>query len=72
MDEAPPWIAQQLMLWLKGEERGCAGVCRCRPSARRALRVVTTVKWCIHAADLWGTAVGYVKNVLTYHLGYRV
>ncbi|TBU55759.1 hypothetical protein BD310DRAFT_932964 [Dichomitus squalens] len=71
-DETPPWIAQQLMLWLKGDEQGCTGVCHCRPTARRALRVVNAIKWCIRAADFCGNAVGYLKDMLRSHLGSRV
>ncbi|KAH9853203.1 hypothetical protein C2E23DRAFT_778132 [Lenzites betulinus] len=36
----PPWIATKCIQWLIGNERGCPGVCRCRPTARTALRVV--------------------------------
>ncbi|KAI0076815.1 hypothetical protein K474DRAFT_1622288 [Panus rudis PR-1116 ss-1] len=38
--EQPPWIALWYARWLKGTERGCTGVCRCRPTARHARRVL--------------------------------
>ncbi|KAH9846045.1 hypothetical protein C2E23DRAFT_744957 [Lenzites betulinus] len=39
-NERPPWIVKQYIQWLIGNERGCPGVCGCRPTARTALRVV--------------------------------
>ncbi|KAH9846044.1 hypothetical protein C2E23DRAFT_744977 [Lenzites betulinus] len=35
-----PWTAERYIKWLIGSERGCTGVCRCRPTARTALRVI--------------------------------
>ncbi|KAM5541235.1 hypothetical protein V8D89_005164 [Ganoderma adspersum] len=62
--EAVPWIAERLVLWLKGEERGCPGVCRCRPTARRALRAVSVIRWCVYAADLCGNAFRFTRALL--------
>ncbi|KAH9855436.1 hypothetical protein C2E23DRAFT_583977 [Lenzites betulinus] len=39
-NEMPPWIATKYIQWLIGNERGCTGVCRCRPTARTALRAI--------------------------------
>ncbi|KAH9846054.1 hypothetical protein C2E23DRAFT_744990 [Lenzites betulinus] len=36
----PSWIVEQYIRWLIGNERGCPGVCRCRPTARTALRAI--------------------------------
>ncbi|KAI0632472.1 hypothetical protein C8Q77DRAFT_1125886, partial [Trametes polyzona] len=43
----PPWYARRITDWLVGDERGCTGVCRCRPTARRARQVLTILGWCI-------------------------
>ena len=65
-DEAAPWVAERLVLWLKGDERpgGCTGVCGCRPMARRALHAVSVIRWCVYAADLCGNAFGFVRDKL--------
>ncbi|KAH9853204.1 hypothetical protein C2E23DRAFT_868359 [Lenzites betulinus] len=39
-NERLPWIAEQYIQWLIGNKRGCPGVCRCRPTARTALRLI--------------------------------
>ncbi|KAI0774129.1 hypothetical protein C8Q74DRAFT_1268333 [Fomes fomentarius] len=31
-----PWVLHRYTHWLIGNERGCTGVCHCRPTARRA------------------------------------
>ncbi|EIW53688.1 uncharacterized protein TRAVEDRAFT_23941 [Trametes versicolor FP-101664 SS1] len=50
-DEPPHWIAQKYIQWLVGNERlgGCTGVCRCRPTARAALRVLVVLRWAVYA-----------------------
>ncbi|KAI0076787.1 hypothetical protein K474DRAFT_1644320 [Panus rudis PR-1116 ss-1] len=52
-----PWITFWLSQWLLGEERGCVGVCRCRPTARRARQVVGLIYW---FAWLWDRLRGVV------------
>ncbi|EIW53690.1 uncharacterized protein TRAVEDRAFT_52809 [Trametes versicolor FP-101664 SS1] len=47
----PHWIAMKYIQWLIGNERGCAGVCRCRPTARTALRVIVVLQWAVYAAE---------------------
>ncbi|KAI0628802.1 hypothetical protein C8Q77DRAFT_1145477 [Trametes polyzona] len=39
-----PWIAHWYAKWLIGDERGCTGVCRCRPTARHARRVLVLLR----------------------------
>ncbi|KAH9886280.1 hypothetical protein C8Q73DRAFT_285685 [Cubamyces lactineus] len=39
-----PWAAQCYARWLIGEERGCDMVCRCRPTARTARRVLSVIR----------------------------
>ncbi|KAH9922287.1 uncharacterized protein BXZ73DRAFT_20405, partial [Epithele typhae] len=36
LHHTPPWLLRRYVQWIIGEERGCAGVCRCRPTARQA------------------------------------
>ncbi|OSD00597.1 hypothetical protein PYCCODRAFT_1393200 [Trametes coccinea BRFM310] len=51
------FITRLYLGWLEGNERGCAGVCRCRPTARRARQLLAGILWCV---GIWeGT-----KNVL--------
>ncbi|KAI0352502.1 hypothetical protein OH77DRAFT_1428531 [Trametes cingulata] len=41
---SPPWVARRIHKWLLGNERGCTGVCRCRPTARRMFQVLTAIR----------------------------
>ncbi|KAI0330101.1 hypothetical protein GY45DRAFT_1303599 [Cubamyces sp. BRFM 1775] len=50
---SPPWLLRRYAQWLIGNERGCSSVCRCRPTAKRALRVMSAIRsvaslveWC--------------------------
>ncbi|KAI0768325.1 hypothetical protein BD413DRAFT_134966 [Trametes elegans] len=43
-EEEVPWLVQWYARWLIGKERGCTGVCHCRPTARRALQVLSFVR----------------------------
>ncbi|EIW56498.1 uncharacterized protein TRAVEDRAFT_49324 [Trametes versicolor FP-101664 SS1] len=45
----PHWVAQKYIQWLIGDERGCYGVCHCRPTARAALKVVLVLRWAVDA-----------------------
>lgn len=47
----PHWLALKYIRWLIGDEKGCSGVCHCRPTARTALRVVIILRWAIYAAE---------------------
>ncbi|KAI0711749.1 hypothetical protein C8Q76DRAFT_65274 [Earliella scabrosa] len=38
------WIARWYIRWLIGNERGCSGVCHCRPTARRARQVLAFIQ----------------------------
>ncbi|EIW56515.1 uncharacterized protein TRAVEDRAFT_73062 [Trametes versicolor FP-101664 SS1] len=48
--EAPHSLAQSFIQWLIGDERGCTGVCRCRPTARNALKVALVLRWAFWSA----------------------
>ncbi|KAL1943191.1 hypothetical protein VTO73DRAFT_4266 [Trametes versicolor] len=47
----PHWLALKYIRWLIGDEKGCSGVCHCRPTARTALRVAIILRWAIYAAE---------------------
>ncbi|KAH9846053.1 hypothetical protein C2E23DRAFT_864267 [Lenzites betulinus] len=46
-----PWVAKSYTQWLVGNERGCPGVCRCRPTARTALRVIKVLVRVVDAME---------------------
>ncbi|KAI0370821.1 hypothetical protein BV20DRAFT_943584 [Pilatotrama ljubarskyi] len=43
--ERPHWLARWFVTWLIGTERGCTKVCRCRPTAATARRVLDILGW---------------------------
>ncbi|KAI0357939.1 hypothetical protein OH77DRAFT_1398161 [Trametes cingulata] len=47
-----PWIARRYVQWLVGDERGCTGVCRCRPTAKTARRVLTLIQWVLPVIEI--------------------
>ncbi|KAI0738341.1 hypothetical protein C8Q80DRAFT_1262869 [Daedaleopsis nitida] len=47
----PPRICTWYVQWLIGKERGCSGVCHCRPTARRARQVLAAMRWLVHRWD---------------------
>ncbi|KAI0324506.1 hypothetical protein GY45DRAFT_1262695 [Cubamyces sp. BRFM 1775] len=49
----PPLIPRLYADWVKGKERGCTTVCRCRPTARRARQLLTGILW---GARIWECA----------------
>ncbi|KAJ8469921.1 hypothetical protein ONZ51_g8669 [Trametes cubensis] len=59
----PPLIARLYVNWLKGEERGCTAACRCRPSARRARRVLSAILWGVRAWELLSHALHGLKSL---------
>ncbi|KAI0629595.1 kinase-like domain-containing protein [Trametes polyzona] len=52
--ETHPWILRRMVRWLYGNERGCTGVCRCRPTARTARKVLTVVRHAIAVVEYIG------------------
>ena len=48
--ETQPRITKWVTQWLIGNEHGCAGICRCRPSARRGRQVLAIICW---ATRVW-------------------
>ncbi|KAI0367724.1 hypothetical protein BV20DRAFT_970298 [Pilatotrama ljubarskyi] len=52
-DKHPSRIARWYVQWLTGNERGCLGVCRCRPTARKARRVLVLLKMVAYISCVW-------------------
>ncbi|KAH9886284.1 hypothetical protein C8Q73DRAFT_285790 [Cubamyces lactineus] len=47
-----PWIAQWYARWLLGKEQGCHTVCRCRPTARTARRMLFVIRFLLPVVEL--------------------
>ena len=47
-----------------GEERGCTGVCHCRPNARQARRVLVLIRWVVCGHEFVSGVVGAVLSPL--------
>ena len=45
-----PWILRRYAAWLLGHEQGCPAVCRCRPTVRGALVVITLIARIVDAS----------------------
>ncbi|PIL34806.1 hypothetical protein GSI_02593 [Ganoderma sinense ZZ0214-1] len=65
--QEPPlaWIPRRYAQWLVGTERGCASVCHCRPTARRARRVLTIIRWLVYTLEFLGRGFTSVRRLLT-------
>ncbi|KAH9857378.1 hypothetical protein C2E23DRAFT_719669 [Lenzites betulinus] len=61
------WFANKLVQWLIGDERGCTGVCHCRPTARTALRVLIFLRWAVCAVDGYDYVVRAMSQLWTTH-----
>ncbi|KAI0691357.1 hypothetical protein C8T65DRAFT_670534 [Cerioporus squamosus] len=48
-----PWFLRKYIDWVIGPECGCKSVCRCRPSARRALLVLTLIRGVVHVSGFF-------------------
>ncbi|KAI0357914.1 hypothetical protein OH77DRAFT_1314205 [Trametes cingulata] len=46
------WITHRYIRWLMGSERGCTGICRCRPTARKARQVLAFIRTVVYVLDL--------------------
>ncbi|KAI0357933.1 hypothetical protein OH77DRAFT_1422079 [Trametes cingulata] len=57
-----PWIARWYAKWLVGQERGCIGSCRCRPTARTARRVLSLIEWALPVIKVVGKLVGFCSS----------
>ncbi|KAI0365046.1 hypothetical protein BV20DRAFT_955088 [Pilatotrama ljubarskyi] len=62
------WIAKRYIKWLTGIERGCSGVCRCRPTARRARQMLTLLRALVYIPDLCIRSVQSVRGMLSSFL----
>ncbi|KAI0357920.1 hypothetical protein OH77DRAFT_1588215 [Trametes cingulata] len=50
----PSRVVEWFSAWLVGNERGCSGVCRCRPTARTVRRVLDVLIWVAPLIDRLG------------------
>ncbi|RDX42554.1 hypothetical protein OH76DRAFT_1362604 [Lentinus brumalis] len=46
-----PWFLRRYIDWVIGPVCGCKSVCHCRPSARRALFVLTLIRGFVHVSE---------------------
>ncbi|RDX46417.1 hypothetical protein OH76DRAFT_1406924 [Lentinus brumalis] len=60
-----PWVLQRYAKWLIGAERGCTGVCRCRPTARRARQIIVALQWAVRGLTLLANAVHSIRSLLS-------
>ncbi|KAL1943188.1 hypothetical protein VTO73DRAFT_4263 [Trametes versicolor] len=60
----PHPLIQSYIRWLIGNEQGCTGVCRCRPTACMALRVVLVIRWAFSAPKEYAWVVESLSHVL--------
>ncbi|KAI0654282.1 hypothetical protein C8Q70DRAFT_1028602 [Cubamyces menziesii] len=61
----PPWLLHWYTRWLIASERGCRAVCRCRPTAQTALRVMSVVRWMVYALDWCSTSYQTFSTILS-------
>ena len=54
LDRPVSWIARWYIRWLIGNERGCSGVCTCRPTARRARQVLAFIQGALRIVNCAG------------------
>ncbi|KAH9896632.1 hypothetical protein C8Q73DRAFT_686338 [Cubamyces lactineus] len=52
---SPPWLLRWYARWLIGDERGCRAVCRCRPTAQTALRIMSLICWTLSTLEWCST-----------------
>ncbi|OSD00622.1 hypothetical protein PYCCODRAFT_1469275 [Trametes coccinea BRFM310] len=60
-----PWIIRRYIQWLIGEERGCHEVCRCRPTAKTARRVLAAICAIWSTLDTLHTVFSTISSLLT-------
>ncbi|KAI0722266.1 hypothetical protein C8T65DRAFT_704794 [Cerioporus squamosus] len=70
-DQPQPWVLRRYAAWLVGNELGCSTVCQCRPSARKALLVITFIGWIVDAAGVFKRAVDLLRNAFTSMFRWR-
>ncbi|KAL1939036.1 hypothetical protein VTO73DRAFT_10296 [Trametes versicolor] len=59
----PYWPARKFVQWLIGDERGCTSVCRCRPTARTALRVLVILRWAVYATECYDWPIRCISRL---------
>ncbi|KAI0643522.1 hypothetical protein C8Q79DRAFT_915628 [Trametes meyenii] len=61
-EASPPWLVKRITEWLVGNERGCTGVCRCRPTAQRARQVLSILRPLVCVLEWYNNLVGRVRG----------
>ncbi|KAI0331333.1 hypothetical protein GY45DRAFT_1248911 [Cubamyces sp. BRFM 1775] len=61
-----PLIARLYVDWVKGKERGCTTVCRCRPTAHRARQLLTGILWGVCVWECVQNAICSLKVLLLH------
>ncbi|KAH9944963.1 uncharacterized protein BXZ73DRAFT_38695 [Epithele typhae] len=57
-----PWYMRWYLGWIIGEaERGCEGICHCRPTAAHALRVLQVIGWYVGIRETIERALAWCK-----------
>ncbi|PIL34758.1 hypothetical protein GSI_02545 [Ganoderma sinense ZZ0214-1] len=62
LHSGPPWFLKKLCKWVIGDERGCSGVCRCRPTARRVALIFSVVRFAAGLLEILGKRVAAVRS----------
>lgn len=62
-EEKPHELAMQYIRWLIGDEKGCTGMCYCRPTARTALRVALVLRWAVDAPEGYGWVIDSLSGL---------
>ncbi|KAI0353430.1 hypothetical protein OH77DRAFT_629145 [Trametes cingulata] len=63
-EEDTKWIAHRYVRWLIGNERECSRTCRCRPTARKARRVLALIRAFVYIADVCVRSARLARQVL--------
>lgn len=59
-----PLIPRRYAQWLVGYERGCASVCHCRPTARRARLALIILRWLVNTSEFLGGGFEIVRRLI--------
>ncbi|TBU48899.1 hypothetical protein BD309DRAFT_997376 [Dichomitus squalens] len=58
-----PRIVRWFVEWLKGTERGCRSVCRCRPTARRARQMLTFLRGLFYIIEVLSDVPAVIRRL---------
>ncbi|KAI9056603.1 hypothetical protein FKP32DRAFT_1444228 [Trametes sanguinea] len=60
-----PWVTRWYIQWLVGNDRGCRGVCHCRPTAKTARRVMAAIRLMWPILSTFHTAYLKISSLLS-------